>query len=574
MATDLGQLVYTLTLNDEGFQGQLSGASEKVKSSSGQMTGSLKETEEQSGKTGGAFAGMAGQFVAGQAIFTIAQKGLEVLTGSIKDGVKQFELWQQNQAQIANSLKQTGDASGQTTKGLNEYADAMTNQTGISGNAINSAQLVMLNFKAIGKDIFPEATKQVANFATVLSHGATPNTDEMNAAAKKLGTALEDPAKGMLKLKMAGVVLTADQQTQIKNMEKSGNLMGAQKQLLSDVSDVIGGKAATASHTLAGEQAMMHAQIEKVQIEIGQKLTAAFKAIEPYLAKFIDFLMKHKPILEAIAVTIGILAAVIVGAMVAALWSAVAGFLALSASMLPVILVAVAIGIVAVLIMTYWKDLKQWFSDFIKDIKQWFDDGLKFIKDHWALIVDIILGPLGIVITTVIQHWSTIKAGFLDAVNFVKSVWGGIVGFFSAIWQGITGAVGQVGNVLRGVFRDAFNAIIGLWDDTMGKLFHGQRIGVGPVHFDLPNLNIPKMADGGIVNTATLALIGEAGPEAVVPLNKAGSNANVGSSTYNFQPGSVILSTAEAVDEFFNIGNRNLQLEQNGMSPLAGTSGI
>ena len=34
---------------------------------------------------------------------------------------------------------------------------------------------------------------------------------------------------------------------------------------------------------------------------------------------------------------------------------------------------------------------------------------------------------------------------------------------------------------------------------------------------------IPKMADGGIVNRPTLALIGEAGPEAVVPLSKMGA---------------------------------------------------
>jgi hypothetical protein len=34
---------------------------------------------------------------------------------------------------------------------------------------------------------------------------------------------------------------------------------------------------------------------------------------------------------------------------------------------------------------------------------------------------------------------------------------------------------------------------------------------------------IPKMAEGGIVTNATMALIGEAGPEAVIPLNKMGS---------------------------------------------------
>jgi len=38
---------------------------------------------------------------------------------------------------------------------------------------------------------------------------------------------------------------------------------------------------------------------------------------------------------------------------------------------------------------------------------------------------------------------------------------------------------------------------------------------------------IPKMANGGIVNRPTLALIGEAGPEAVVPLSKMGSTGGV-----------------------------------------------
>jgi phage-related minor tail protein len=34
---------------------------------------------------------------------------------------------------------------------------------------------------------------------------------------------------------------------------------------------------------------------------------------------------------------------------------------------------------------------------------------------------------------------------------------------------------------------------------------------------------IPALADGGIVTGPTLALIGEAGPEAVVPLDRMGS---------------------------------------------------
>ncbi len=42
--------------------------------------------------------------------------------------------------------------------------------------------------------------------------------------------------------------------------------------------------------------------------------------------------------------------------------------------------------------------------------------------------------------------------------------------------------------------------------------------------------NIPKMATGGVVTSPTLAMIGEKGPEAVVPLNKAGG---MGGAVYN-----------------------------------------
>jgi len=43
---------------------------------------------------------------------------------------------------------------------------------------------------------------------------------------------------------------------------------------------------------------------------------------------------------------------------------------------------------------------------------------------------------------------------------------------------------------------------------------------------DISRYNIPAMANGGIVSSPTLALIGEAGPEAVVPLDRAGAMGN------------------------------------------------
>ncbi len=42
--------------------------------------------------------------------------------------------------------------------------------------------------------------------------------------------------------------------------------------------------------------------------------------------------------------------------------------------------------------------------------------------------------------------------------------------------------------------------------------------GLGGKGFDVPN--IPMLAEGGIVTSATLAMIGEKGPEAVIPLDR------------------------------------------------------
>ena len=41
--------------------------------------------------------------------------------------------------------------------------------------------------------------------------------------------------------------------------------------------------------------------------------------------------------------------------------------------------------------------------------------------------------------------------------------------------------------------------------------------------FDIGNINIPGFANGGIVTGPTLAMVGEKGPEAIIPLSQLGN---------------------------------------------------
>lgn len=72
--------------------------------------------------------------------------------------------------------------------------------------------------------------------------------------------------------------------------------------------------------------------------------------------------------------------------------------------------------------------------------------------------------------------------------------------------------------------------------------------------------NIPKMATGGIVNSPTIAMIGEAGPEAVVPLNRMGS---MGGSTVNVVINGSVTTEGDLVNA---IRNALLQGQNNGQA--------
>jgi hypothetical protein len=78
---------------------------------------------------------------------------------------------------------------------------------------------------------------------------------------------------------------------------------------------------------------------------------------------------------------------------------------------------------------------------------------------------------------------------------------------------------------VAGIYKAIFNGIAKGWNNTIGKLsFSIPDIKGLPgrgTKFEAPK--IPMLAQGGIVTGgATLAMIGEAGPEAVIPLDRMG----------------------------------------------------
>jgi hypothetical protein len=100
--------------------------------------------------------------------------------------------------------------------------------------------------------------------------------------------------------------------------------------------------------------------------------------------------------------------------------------------------------------------------------------------------------------------------------NIVNAVFDGIKFGFNILKTYFT--------TILGIYKTIFNGIASLWNNSIGKLsfkFPSFVPGLGGKGFDVPN--IPMLAQGGIVTSPTLALIGEGnGPEAVIPLDRMG----------------------------------------------------
>ena len=110
--------------------------------------------------------------------------------------------------------------------------------------------------------------------------------------------------------------------------------------------------------------------------------------------------------------------------------------------------------------------------------------------------------------------------------NIIKNVVNGVAAYFEFVangWIKATNIIIRGLNLIKpGKDIPSLNPI------SIGRMGDGGGEGGGA------GLAVPAMADGGIVTSPTLALIGEAGPEAVVPLSRMGQ---VGGMTINVHGG-------------------------------------
>lgn len=166
------------------------------------------------------------------------------------------------------------------------------------------------------------------------------------------------------------------------------------------------------------------------------------------------------------------------------------------------------------------------------------------IKTAAGAAMDWLKGAFSSLGTFFSETWASFKDAGAQAWQSIKTIFGNVTGFFkekfgqawsavkdifstggaifTGIVDGISAAFKKIVNaIIRGINRVVavpFNAI----NTALDKLRNTSIAGVSPFS-GLPTISvpeIPELARGGIVRQATHAIIGEAGKEAVLPLER------------------------------------------------------
>lgn len=179
------------------------------------------------------------------------------------------------------------------------------------------------------------------------------------------------------------------------------------------------------------------------------------------------------------------------------------------------IIIAAVIALVVVIVKN-WEAIKNAIVGAATFVLNW-------VKSHWPLLLTILTGPIGLVVSLLAKHWTSIKNAVKEAVEWVISKFTSFIAFFATLPGKIGSAIAGLAGTIVAPFKTAFNAVARLWNGTVGKLSFKAPSwlpGIGGKGFSVPK--IPQLASGGFIPKTpggVLANIGEGSlDEMVLPL--------------------------------------------------------
>ncbi len=454
----------------------------------------------------------------------IGTAGFTAITGAIALSVRETMKNEAAQNRLTHILKTSRGATQDQVNVLLKQAEALEKVGVVGAESIVQAQAQLATFDLEAESI-ERMIPAILDYV-VAEKGASASTEDLKQLTNGLAQALNGNFGSLTR---TGFVLDDATKELIKN--------GTEAERTAAIVDVLNstykGFNESARNTAEGSLIALRNEFNNLRSVIGEAflplMVSLVEKISPVIVAITEWVKVNPELtkwilligagLTAVVASIGLLGLVIP--------SIITGFTALGVvfGLTGITIIGIVAGL-GILILTGWQLYQDWgliveglkliYQDWFNAWKVMWDNIYKYLSDTWEGIKIITEETWGNILVFFTDTWDSIKDVFSKAIDWILDKMKPLLNSIERVKEG-AGAVGS--GLATGV----------------------KKIG-GLVSQALP------FADGGIVTKPTLGLVGEAGPEAIIPLSKAGM---MGGITVNIT-GGYYLSEMAAND----IGNK------------------
>ena len=289
----------------------------------------------------------------------------------------------------------------------------------------------------------------------------------------------------------------------------------------------------------AGSIEQLKSGLDVLLTSLGEALAPIIQKVVAGLQVLVNWFNNLSPQMQTVIATIGVIVAaigpvlVILGTIASAIGSiislvgtlgpALAGlggvFAALTGPVGIVIAIIAALIAIGVLLYKNWDKIKAK----ALEVKNW-------VVAQWNALKASVTAIFNNIKATATSIWNSIKSAVTTAANTIKSMVSGafssLKGTVSAAWNAIKTAITHPIQTAVGLVRSAINTIKSIINGAHFKLPHiklphfkiSGKLSLTPP--SVPHVSVSWYKTGGIFDNPSLIGVGEAGPEAVVPLDK------------------------------------------------------